>query len=182
MFWLAATLLAAPAHADDLTVIVDAEVESVRLECGMDTYEKTVSEGTRQGTSRVALSFPIRPGRQCEVTLIRDVGSLEQLGTWACAESGCLRQDQGEQIEAGPGEVHVLVEADLPHEMLELSCPGGYRMRTAIAEHRAVFNDVPADQDCVLNFKGGPPMRFTPMGWGAWTCHLVSNTPVCKKQ
>lgn len=182
MFWLAAALLAAPAHADDLTVIVDSEVESIRLECGTDTYDKAVSEGTRRGDGQVALAFPIRPGRECEVTLIRDVGSLEQLGTWACAETGCLRQDQGERIDTAPGEVHLLIKADLPHDVLELSCPGGYRVRAPISEHRALFTDVPADQDCVLNFKGGPPMKFAPMGWGAWNCHLVSNTPVCKKQ
>ena len=183
MFWIAAALFATPAHAEDLTIHVAADIERVVLQCGSEVYEKRPSEGTRTDDGRVAVTFPIRPGRDCKVFLLQPAGSVEQVGTWGCTASGCTNEgvDEASLITPGPGELYLLLGVDFPHTQLELSCDSGYRERITVNSHRGVFAGVP-DDACTVNFKGGPPMKFKPLTPGVWQCHIVASTPVCKKQ
>jgi hypothetical protein len=181
MLWLAAALLNPVAHAEDLTVLVDSGISHVALDCGTEQFEAT--QGMRQADGQVAYTFPIRPGRECQVTVTRTLGSLEQLGTWACTSAGCTQQGGGAAPVSVPdGTIRVLVALGTSHNQLELACVSGYRERVPVEDHVGTFSGVPRGEDCTLNFKGGPPMKFRPISWGAWECHLVSNTPVCKEQ
>lgn len=182
MLWLAAALLSPLAHAEDLTVVVDADVSHVTLVCDSDKFEADTASGSREADGRRAVTFPIRPGRQCNVTVTRQLGSLEQLGKWSCTNSGCTQLSGAtERPQVAPGEVLILVKTGTGHNQLELTCPSGYRERTMVADFKGSFTGVPAGDECTLNFKGGSPMKFTGVGQGAWECHLVSNTPVCQK-
>lgn len=186
MLWLIAALFAPPAHAEDLTILVGPDVSHVALVCGLDHYDKATSAGKTRADGRVAVTFPIQPGRDCKVLLTAVVpGDYEQLGTWACTPAGCTKAggNQAPTVTAAPGELHVLMGPGLTQTELELSCVSGYRQRTDVADHQGVFKGMnSSDNDCTLNFKGGPPMRFRPIGPGVWQCHLVSDTPVCKKR
>ncbi|MBW1878546.1 MAG: hypothetical protein JRI25_00820 [Deltaproteobacteria bacterium] len=183
MLWLAAALLNPVAQAEDLTILVESGTSHIALNCGSDQYGQDAAEGMRQADGRVAHTFPIRPSRECQVTITREVGSLEQLGTWACTNSGCIEQGGGAAPVSVPvGTLRVLMAMGTSHNQLELVCVSGYRERVPLEDHVGTFTGVPSSEDCTLNFKGGPPMKYRPISWGAWECHLVSNTPVCKKQ
>src|SRR5690606_29873520 len=129
-------------------------------------------------------TFPIRPGRTCSLSVTREIGALEQVGTWSCSTSGCMRQDSDPTagITAGADELIVVLDRGFSHNQLELTCPSGLRERADVASMQARFKGVPSDTECVLNFKGGPPMRFNPVTTGVYLCHLVGTTPVCKRR
>jgi len=184
MLWLLA-LLSAPAHAEDLTLFVASDVTHVSLTCGPDRYEADTSKGQHRPDGRTALTFPIRPGRKCQATLTQQLpGDFEQLGSWNCTAAGCARVGgaNAPTVSAAPGQLRVLMAPDLAHTQLELTCVSGYRERTAVSDHQGVFTGLKDGDDCTLNFKGGPPMKFKPIGPGVWQCHLVSDTPVCQKR
>lgn len=174
-------LLLAPAHAEDLRVEVPADIHAMALVCGTERIERMRHEGTPTGSGKLAYTFPIYPGRSCEVVLIQTIGTLEQLGTWSCSSAGCTRQDAAPgAVTAGPGEVKLLMGSDLPHTEMELSCDSGYRSRVPVVEHQGTFTGVPEGDECTLNLKGGAPLKYRPLSPGAWQCHLVTGTLLCR--
>jgi len=175
--------LVAPALAEDLRVEVPDTIHHMALVCGTERTDRTREDGVPTGNGKLAYTFPIYPGRNCEVVLVQTVGSLEQLGTWSCSNSGCTRTDSGPgPVSVAPGEVKLLLADELPHTELELSCASGYRARVPLADHQGSFQGVPDGVDCTVNLKGGPPLKFSPLSPGAWQCHLVAGTLICKRR
>ncbi len=168
------------ASADDLVVSVPTSADRVILQCGEQRYERTVP---RSPSPTVDMTFPIRPGRECSVSFVRNAGSLTQFGKWACTETGCteVEQDIGEVVALPPGHVKLVLSEELAHPMVEMSCPSGYRQRAPVVDHIVLFTDVSPD-DCTLNFKGGQPYRYRPVGWGTWACSVISATLVCEQR
>jgi hypothetical protein len=180
MLWRAATLLAGVAHADDMTIQTAADVQAIKLTCGLETYEKTSTQAQRTASGGLEFSFPLYPGRECSVELTHTVGAAEQFGKWSCSASGCSRIDaSGGSLSVPPNTVHVLWKADTSHNQLELTCSSGYRERVAMNNHEGTFSGVPDGDECTLQLKGGPPMKFRPLSPGAWECFVVSSTPKC---
>lgn len=166
------------ASADDLEIEVPRDVTAVVLHCGGDPIRQEVPPPV--GPS-ARVHFPMWPGRRCEVTLERAVGSLTQIGSWRCDDAGCVERTS-EEAPAPPlaaGELRVLVTERVNNTALELTCPGGYRQRSVVADHSARFTGVP-NEDCELWFKGGAPLRFRPVRPATWTCDVVSATAVCR--
>lgn len=178
---LGLALMLATAQASDLVVAVDADVTHVALQCGAERLEQAVA---RTADGRTGATFPIRPGRDCDVVLTRKVGTLEQLGTWRCDAGGCV-QEAGAGMDLGEvpsGTIKLLLATETTHDQAELTCPSGYRERAALVDRVATFTGVPGAGNCTVNFKGGPPLKYVGLASGGWECHIVSNTPVCQEQ
>lgn len=173
-------LVVGAASADDLVVSVPSSVDVVQLQCGPESYEQRVP---RSVGPTADVRFPIRPGRPCEVTFVRNVGSLTQLGNWSCSEDRCSEvvEDVGPVEQLAPGEVKIIAAAALPHPTVELTCRSGFRQRAPVSDHIARFSAVP-DEECELFFKGGAPYHFRPLRWGTWYCSVVSSTLVCEQR
>jgi len=174
------SMVVGTARADDLVVSVPRTMQTVVLQCGDQRYEQSVP---RSVTPMAEVTFPIRPGRQCDVSFTQSVGQLTQIGKWTCTETGCVEDiiDIGAVEALPPGQVKLVISQELTHPTVELSCPSGYRQRAAVSEHIALFSDVPPDE-CTLMFKGGAPYRYNPIGWGTWACSVVSATLVCEQR
>ncbi len=184
MLTLVLALFTPAALADELVVHTPADITQMALVCDGERLERPASQGTRTADGLLAFSFPIRPGRVCALSLTRDAGSIEQVGTWKCDFAGCMRQDADPTagITAGPSELVVVLDRGFSHNQIELTCPSGLRDRADVSGNQVRFGSVPAGAECTLNFKGGPPMRFSPIGPGVHLCHLVGSTPVCKRR
>jgi hypothetical protein len=176
--WAILILLAGMAHADDLVLEVPADIDAVVLDCPGQRLEQPVPASSGPTAS---VRFPMWPGRECAVEFRRSVGRVVQLGSWRCAETGCVEvgSDEAPAPPLPPGQIKVLVAEGLPHPTVELTCPGGFRQRAAVMEHAALFTGVP-DEDCDLFFKGGAPLRYRPLRYGTWACSVVANTAVCR--
>ena len=174
-------LLALAALATDLQIAVEADVTHVALTCGTERLEQAVA---RLPDGRAGVTFPIRPGRECDVTLTKKVGSIEQIGVWRCESRGCAQESAGGRDlgQVPAGTIKLLFVSETTHNQAELSCPSGYRERADLVDQVATFTGVPADGNCTINFKGGPPLKYVGLASGAWECHIVSNTPVCRLQ
>jgi len=169
---------ATTASADDLVLEVPSTVDAVVLECGGQRLEQAVASTTG---ATALVRFPQWPGRSCDVTFVQRVGQVIQLGDWRCGADGCAETHANEAAAPPlpPGQVKVLLTEGLPHQLLELTCPGGFRQRTSVRDHAALFTGVPSE-DCEVFFKGGAPLRFRPVREGTWECSVVSATAVCR--
>lgn len=185
--WLAPAMLAGvfcvwgSAHADELVIDVPGDVDTVVLRCGGQELERRPRPSVVPG-AQAQVRFPMWPGRECDVTFERHVGRVMQLGNWACSDGGGCSEQGSNAAPAPPlppGQIKVLTTDRLPHSTLELVCPGGYRVRTAVTNHTALFTGVPSEE-CELFFKGGAPYRYRPVTEGTWSCTVVAGTAVCE--
>ena len=101
-------------------------------------------------------------------------------GTWFCNEGGCtLDEPPHAEVSNARGKVNIIVLGNVAANMLELTCPSGYRERADIVDHTAVFYEVPVDL-CQLHFKGGSPAKFNGIQPGkTYKCSVAGTQAVC---
>ena len=172
------TLLLAFAAANDAPLEVkvdDPSVTAVLLDCGGESQMRaSVSGGVAQ--------FPQVPDTSCQVLMLRKTGVIDQPGKWECTADGCTQQDvHHKDIVNAAGRVNVVVPNLQPGATLELTCPDGYRRRSAVEQNTAIFEDVPDDR-CTVLFKGGIPARYSPISEGTWYCQISGVTAVCSRR
>jgi hypothetical protein len=69
---------------------------------------------------------------------------------------------------------------DSPTTGVEVSCPGGFRLRVPFEERVATVPGVPAEH-CTVHFKGPVNARFQPVRGGqSLLCYLQASTAVCQ--
>ena len=175
---LIALLFVATATANDAPLevkVADPKVVALVLDCGAgNSLKATVQDGVAK--------FAQVPTTDCTVNMVRRNGTINEPGKWTCDFDGCTQDDvHHTELVVEEGRVNVVVSGQPPGASLELKCPDGYRERSSIIENTASFTGVPDDQ-CILNFKGGIPARYSGMDWGTWYCALSGTTAVCTKK
>ena len=78
----------------------------------------------------------------------------------------------------GPQTAVVVIAASDPFTGVEVNCPSGFRQRASFVGGTATIADVP-QEDCSLNFKGGPPAKNTIRGGQTKDCSFPSGQAVC---
>ncbi len=69
---------------------------------------------------------------------------------------------------------------DSPTTGVEVSCPGGFRLRVSFEDRVATVPGVPAEY-CTVHFKGPVNARFQPVKGGqSLLCYLQATTAVCQ--
>jgi hypothetical protein len=61
-----------------------------------------------------------------------------------------------------------------------MNCPNGLRTRAIIERNTAIFESVPEIQ-CNIMVKGGPPLRFSGITSGTYTCMSSNSSLICTK-
>jgi hypothetical protein len=169
MWWMASAL------ASTIEIAVpDPMVTSLILECATGTYKADVRGGM--------VTFDHLP-QNCRVFFIRKSGVVDDTGKWTCGLDQCSQEDiLHREVVAAPNRVNVIITTELPKgAAMELTCPGGFRLRTEVLSNVAVFDGVPTAGECTLFFKGGVPARYQPMGPGNWSCGIHGSAAVCKQ-
>ncbi|MCA9569219.1 MAG: hypothetical protein KC656_15325, partial [Myxococcales bacterium] len=80
-----------------------------------------------------------------------------------------------------PGRVTIVL-TDNSTQLLELSCPSGYRERAPVLTNTAVFEGVPGFEDCDLWWKNAAPGKGRKIRPGTWYCQNNKGTGVCRRQ
>ncbi len=74
----------------------------------------------------------------------------------------------------------ITLTGDAPTTAVEVSCPGGVRVRAPFVEGVATVSGVPAEA-CAVHFKGPVNARFQPVQGGqSLICYLQGATAVCE--
>ncbi len=164
--------LAALAGAEPLVLNVPTDVGEVIVDCGGATKNRyPVMNG------HATISPALR--NDCKIIFAKKVAVLSGGGAYNCTMNGCTKAS-APKIDTKPGEVAVRLDASSRATAMEITCDGGYRQRTVVADGGSTFQGVP-DGGCTLNFKGGAPAKFRPITPGAWDCHFEGTVAVCKK-
>lgn len=156
-----------------LTVKAPLGIEEVELVCGDKKLRARVHSG--QATFSEAPS-------DCKVFGVQTLGYLNGPGVFTCGNGQCTKTEiQHRAVRDAQNRINVIVATDgVPQ--LEMTCGNKYRERQSVKERVAVFDDVPADEDCTLNFKGGVPARYHPISPGTYECSLTGTTALCSKR
>ena len=74
----------------------------------------------------------------------------------------------------------ITMTGDAPTTGVEVSCPGGFRLRVMFEDGLATVPGVPAEH-CSVHFKGPVNARFQPVRGGqSLLCYLQGSTAVCE--
>ena len=173
MRWL--WLLLLPFHTANagvpLVVKVEPGVSSVSVHCP-DGVVQTQDVKANQ------VSFDLVP-KDCKISITKKVGQVNNTGVWFCSERGCeLDVPPHKKVQDADGRVNLIFLDAGKASTIELSC-SGYRQRTPIEDHTAVFNGVPKD-DCTVYAKGGTTAKSQPLTWGTHACTISGPTLICQ--
>lgn len=169
MLTLALTL----AHAAPLEIeIADPQIIAVVLECSDGTFRSVVKDG---------LATLERKPEACAVNLIRRAGTIDEPGRWVCDINGCRLKDvYHRDVTDADGRVNIIMASELPAgSWMELQCTSGYRTRADISANTGTFDGVPNGEPCVLQLKGGAPLRYKPIEWGTYQCTVDGSAMMC---
>lgn len=173
MFISTLIMLSLPAFAAPIEIkVTDSKVTELELDCGGTKRRIAVKSGLAV--------VPDLPGK-CRVSMIRPSGMIEIAGKYTCTPEDCtLAQFDHAPTSDSPGRINIILAPSVVANGVELTCPSGYRNRAVVERRTAVFEGVP-QQDCMMIFKGGPPLRYQPLGWGTYTCQVSGSTVLCNK-
>jgi hypothetical protein len=154
--------------------VSDPLVRSVRLECATGSYDLPVRDG------KVAME---RVPEHCQLFMERKSGVVNQPGKWVCTLDTCQMTDvEHAAVADAPGRVNIILTSVMASSAsLELTCPGGYKVRSDIRTNTAIFEGVQSSE-CTLWFKGTVPAKFQPMSAGTWSCGLSNTIAVCTRR
>lgn len=154
--------------------VTDPKVLQVFLVCADGVISSPVKNGVA--------SFDRMP-QGCQVQMMRQSGTIDKPGRWSCNLDACKQEEVlHAPVTNAPGRLNLILTTELPKgATLELTCPGGYRQRVEIAQNTAVFDGLPAGEDCDLYFKASVPTRFRPIREGTWSCGISGSTAICIK-
>jgi hypothetical protein len=172
VWWLS---VVAASHAQSVEITVtDPLVTSIVLTCADGRYELPVRNGVA-GMEKTP--------SQCQVSMYRTSGVVNQPGKWTCTLDRCSQTEVDHRpVTDGPGRINVILTTPQPPgASLEITCASGYRTRTEISLNTAVFEGIPAEQ-CTMFFKGTVPAKFGPITAGTWSCGLSNTVAVCTKR
>jgi hypothetical protein len=166
-------MLSLPAFAAPIEIkVTDSKVVELELDCGGTKRRVPVKSGLAV--------VPDLPGK-CKVSMIRPSGMIEIAGKYTCSPDDCtLAQFDHKPTSDSPGRINIILAPSVVANGVELSCPSGTRLRATVDRRTAVFDGVPAE-DCMMMFKGGPPLRYQPLSHGTYTCQISGSTVLCNK-
>ena len=167
-------LMSAYAFAAPIEItITEANVTRLELTCGAQVRQIAVSNGKA--------TIPDLPGK-CSVSLVRPSGVIDGPGKYSCGFEACtLAEIDHKPVSDGPGKVNIILAPGVSPSGIEMTCPSGYRTRAAIERNTALFSQVP-NEACTIMLKGGPPLRYTGIGWGTYNCQASGSTLICSKR
>ncbi len=95
--------------------------------------------------------------------------------------SGSTSSSTTKKAAAAPsGPAPLTVKLATGANAFEVTCPSGFRQRTAISGGTGTLQGVPLES-CTLFFKGGAPAKYGPVKGGqTLTCSITGTTAVCK--
>lgn len=173
---LLALLAAGPAQAGrGIEIRVDdRSVIAVELICRGETTRVAVHDGLA--------TFPARLGA-CKVQMVRPAGTVDGPGRWTCDDQGChLEELHHKSVVDAPDRVNVIFTHEVPPAaFVELTCPGGFRVRSPVDQLVATFTGVADTADCALSFYMGAPLRFDGVRPGTWRCTLEGSLALCER-
>ena len=173
MFWLwIISGLVAPAQAGvPLVVNVDKGLEAVTIRC-----PNGIEETQKVANGQVSFDMLVEG---CSIAVTKTIGSVKSNGTWTCTERGCsLDVPPHAPVTNADGRVNLIFLDSGKASTIELSC-SGYRQRTKIADHTAIFEGAPKG-DCTVYAKGGTTAKSQPVQWGTYVCTIAGPTLVCQ--
>ena len=154
-----------------LVITVPKDVDKVTVTCPDGTVQ---TEEVKNGQ----VSLDLVP-ENCAVSVTKKVGTVNSSGEWHCSETRCtMNVPPHKKVEDAPGRVNLIFLDSGKATTIELSC-SGYRQRTPIVDHTAVFNEVPKD-DCTVYAKGGSTAKSQPLNWGTYACTILGPTLLCQ--
>jgi hypothetical protein len=167
-------LAALPAFAGDLTIdVADPSVVEVQLACGSRVLKSPVVAGVATFSENVG---------DCAVSFLSQVGSVSGNDKYTCGSTGCTKNAiEHRQVGNAPDRVTIVL-TDASTKLLELNCPSGYRVRAPVETNTAVFDGVPAGEDCNLFWKNSAPAKGRKLRPGTWYCQNVGGTGVCRRK
>lgn len=112
-------------------------------------------------------------GKECMASLGSTFEGVPP-GTWTCGLAEC-------NATKGARTVTLVVTKGSPTSV-SLSCGDDVMRKSAIADGKATFADVP-NENCTATFEGGgPPAKARPVVWGESACEISGATAVCRKK
>ena len=151
--------------------IPDSSVKEVYLVCP----DRTVSAKV---VGRVA-SFDENVSN-CRIEIRKEIGILVAPGGYTCATDGSGCQEEGTVHRAtqdAPGKVNLIL-IDNSADMMELKCGTDFRLRSAVTENVASFDNVPT-VGCTVFFKGMAPAKFDGIKPGTYKCSAINAVGKC---
>lgn len=162
------------ANAADMEIhIQDPSVTEVQLNCSGRVLKSPVSGAIAR--------FPAGELGDCSVSLLSQVGAVSGNDKYTCTARGCTRNAvEHRQVSSAADRVTIIL-TDESTKLMELRCPSGYRQRAPVTTNTAVFDGVPAGQQCALYWKNSAPGLARNITVGTWYCLNTDGTGVCRR-